>query len=163
MTISDEEITRFWGRVEKTESCWLWRGGIINSGYGRFYIKRKIWVAHRVSYILTRGPVPIGLCLDHLCRNRACVNPDHLDLVTQRENTLRGMHPNQVIRRTGMCHKGHSSVDAWVSAGGKKECRKCKSERRRKYYLAFECKGSLKGKVVDTEQFLTVIQQEGSR
>jgi hypothetical protein len=66
---------RFWTRVQKTESCWLWTGGDDHSGYGHFYFLGRNRKAHRVSYEMFVGPIPDGLQVDHLCRNRACVNP----------------------------------------------------------------------------------------
>src|SRR5580698_2584776 len=87
--VPEHDQQRFWRLVEKTESCWNWKGGKTN-GYGCFQIAKVNFRAHRLAYELLRGPIPTGLHLDHLCRNRSCVNPDHLEPVTQRENTLRG-------------------------------------------------------------------------
>lgn len=72
-----------------TSGCWLWAGTIEAAGYGRVRHARRTWRAHRLSYIAFVGPVPVGLVLDHLCSERSCVNPGHLEPVTNRENTLR--------------------------------------------------------------------------
>ncbi len=78
-------------RVDAESDCWLWAGPLVASGYGRFQLNDQSWMAHRVAYTLLVGPIPVGLVLDHLCRNRRCVNPKHLEPVTSKENTLRGI------------------------------------------------------------------------
>lgn len=81
---------RFWNRVKKTEWCWLWQGGKNSRGYGSFQVTTKTpKPAHRVAYELTKGMIPEGLTIDHLCGNKGCVNPEHLEVVTMSENHLR--------------------------------------------------------------------------
>lgn len=70
--------------------CWLWQGEMNRNGYGRVWVNGKRLMSHRVTYELLVGPIADGLVLDHLCKNRACCNPEHLEPVTIRENTLRG-------------------------------------------------------------------------
>ena len=77
------------GRSQDT-NCWVWYGELNRNGYGRVWVQGKRLMAHRVVYESTRGPIPDGMVLDHLCRNRRCCNPDHLEPVTVKENTLRG-------------------------------------------------------------------------
>lgn len=82
-------VVKFWERVEITGACWLWRGTVIND-YGRVAVGKRLIKAHRRAYELLVGPVPAGLVLDHLCAIKHCVNPDHLEPVTQGENARRG-------------------------------------------------------------------------
>lgn len=72
------------------DTCWLWQGAVDPNGYGRFYFQGRMLGAHRVAYQLLAGGVDGELDLDHLCRNRGCVRPSHLEPVTRRENLLRG-------------------------------------------------------------------------
>lgn len=113
---------RFWSKVEKTQSCWNWVGNINTNGYGAFTIgaNDKIAIAaHRWSYQSLHGEIPDGLALDHICRNRACVNPDHLRPVTMKQNTehqaprgrkstsgIRGVYPKDGRWRAGVRHNG---------------------------------------------------------
>lgn len=76
---------RYWAKVEKTDSCWVWTGATQN-GYGIFRIDGRTQVAHRVSYAWANGPVPDGAEVDHMCFNRSCVNPDHLRLLDHQQN-----------------------------------------------------------------------------
>ena len=81
-------IERFFEKVDKTDSCWVWTGTKNPQGYGQFQTHTTVR-AHRYIYETIRGPIPDGLVLDHLCHNKSCVNPDHLEAVTRRENNER--------------------------------------------------------------------------
>lgn len=77
---------RFWEKVQRAEGCWLWMGGKFAAGYGRIGAGGRSLKAHRVAYELLVGAIPDGLQIDHKCRNKLCVNPDHLQAVTQQKN-----------------------------------------------------------------------------
>ena len=84
---------RFWRKVNKTDRCWLWTGALTGKGYGSFGQTPPggSVLAHRFAYIREFGAIPDGLVIDHLCRERRCVNPAHLEAVTNRENVVRGV------------------------------------------------------------------------
>lgn len=128
---------RFLAKVNKGvgDACWLWTGGVSDTGYGSFGDNGRTQSAHRWSYEHFVGPVPEGLDLDHLCRIRRCVNPTHLEAVTHRVNALRGDAPGIVAWRTNVCHRGHSLEDAYLAhrSDGRitRRCRTCRIERAR--------------------------------
>lgn len=127
----------FWDRVQKTATCWLWP--ISEGHYGEISVHGKRVGAHRYAYESVHGPIPDGLDMDHLCRNPRCVNPDHLEPVTPRENTLRGISPIARNARAEFCIRGHHfATDATVDAKGHRRCRPCHREyqRKRRAYLA---------------------------
>lgn len=127
---------RFWEKVNMTDSCWPWTGAILSTGYGRFTIDGKGKQAHRVAYEMTCSPIPKGLDLDHLCRNRACVRPSHLEPVSRRENLLRGVSARGITR----CPKGHpydgANVYFVTNRHGNKvqRCRACSRASSKAYY-----------------------------
>lgn len=89
LTGPGSEQLRFWAKVDAEGDCWVWTGALSDTGYGSFAPAGKAKSAHRFAYESLVGPIPVGLQLDHLCRNRACVNPDHLEPVSATENTRR--------------------------------------------------------------------------
>ena len=125
---------RFWARVDRSQVCWLWQGYKIHGGYGRITRDNRPILAHRYAYELVWGLIPDGLTLDHLCRVRHCVNPFHLEPVTNRENTLRGTNFIAVNAKKTHCPQGHVYDDKntkW-SADRRRYCRACKCDARRR-------------------------------
>lgn len=131
---------RFWRKVDVADSgCWEWNGGLWGGGYGRFVLDGRHVQAHRWAYEALVGPIPDGLQLDHLCRNRRCVNPDHLEPVTNRENGVRGIGIAARALATH-CSHGHewTEENTNVRPNGTRRCRKCNAaiEARRRGRLA---------------------------
>jgi len=135
--LTDSE--RFLSKVIKTESCWLWQARINPlNGYGKFRMQNRHWLAHRAAWTMFKGPIPKGLTIDHLCRVRNCVNPAHLEPVTQRENILRGNSMAAQCMRTNRCSHGHEFTEENTRIGpnGQRYCRECCRNRAHKSYLA---------------------------
>lgn len=119
---------RFWSRVQKTDECWIWTAGATAEGYGEIRVDGVERYAHRLSYEWAKGSIPKGLTIDHLCRNPRCVNPDHLETVTRRENTLRGINPAAQNARKIACKYGHPLTEDNVYRyrnGRERRCRTC--------------------------------------
>lgn len=135
-------LERFLSKIKVNEitECWEWTDSLNKRGYGRLGIgstkdgsRRKI-LAHRFSYEWFIGPIPEGLEPDHLCRNSSCVNPDHLEIVTHLENSLRGIAGivNSIRMTRVVCSKGHN--DWYTAPSGERTCRVCRRERQKQYY-----------------------------
>lgn len=131
--------SRFWSKVDKSGDCWIWTSTISN-GYGCMNIggmrpKGAQFMAHRISYTWTVGPIPEGMLLDHLCRNTLCVNPAHLEVVTHIENTMRGFSPFAIKARQLRCKRGHEFTpeNTTIRKNGTRWCKECARMRDRQY------------------------------
>lgn len=132
----DPLIDRALRFVDKTDGCWLWTGARKAGGYGQIKVGEQSRLAHRALYELLVGPIPEGLELDHLCRVRECVNPEHLEPVTRRENVLRGVAPAAANARKTHCPQGHPYEGRNVyinAASGGRVCRTCNNAAALRY------------------------------
>lgn len=131
MAQASQEMTaadRFHSYVEiQTDGCWHWIGYRMKNGYGRFKPRSYVVVlAHRYSYEMTKGPIPYGFHIDHLCRVRYCVNPKHLEAVTCRENLLRGIGFSAENARKTHCVAGHTLSGENLIIDPKTQWRRCR-------------------------------------
>ncbi len=111
--------------------CWIWVGAKTPAGYGQLTVCSTVRYAHRLSYEFFVGPIPKGKQLDHLCRNRACFNPEHLEAVSVRENVLRGIGITAVRARAAHCIRGHllAAPNLIASKKGFRVCKACRYMR----------------------------------
>lgn len=133
---STEQVNRlFWNKISKSEAgCWVWTGRTLPNGYGSICFANRRWYTHRVSYELHYGPIPNGLHLDHLCRNRACCNPAHLEAVSCKENVHRSPIALAAINaRKTHCDWGHELTgdNLIPRPEGQRHCRTCARWRQR--------------------------------
>lgn len=122
---------RFWKYVDKSgpDGCWLWTGGLDAHGYGSFHLNGRNAYAYQVAYKWTVGKIPAGLDLDHLCRVRACVNPDHLEAVTRGENLHRSpLTQTSINAAKTHCIRGHELTYREPKSGWRR-CLVCRKQR----------------------------------
>lgn len=130
-------------KVNPESGCWEWQGAKHSCGYGRITTggsrspNMKVHYPHRIAYESVKGPIPQGLQIDHLCRNRLCVNPDYLEAVTQKENMLRGIGASAINAAKTHCIRGHvlEGDNLQIPRGGKwtwRRCHECYKLRKRK-------------------------------
>lgn len=123
--------------TKHTPGCIIWPGYIDSHGYGRIQVGSKSKRAHRVEWERLHGPIPSGLQIDHLCRVRSCVNPNHLEPVTARVNILRGVGPTAINAHKTHCINGHplSGNNLNMDTKGGRECKICRRKRWSAYRL----------------------------
>lgn len=136
-------LVKFFARIDRggPNECWEWTGGRTKAGYGETWTgsskaegrRGRVVLTHRVAYSHLVGPIPEGLTIDHLCRNRACCNPAHLEPVTNKTNILRGTSRSAVNATRTHCPKGHpyNEANTYIAANGSRLCRTCNVERSR--------------------------------
>lgn len=122
---------RIENKILKTDKCWLWQGEIRKNGYGSIRINKKNYTIHRVYYELNKGQIPTGLTIDHLCRIKNCINPDHLEPVTLIENLKRGYGIGVQNSNKTYCPKGHEYNG--VDKNGHRLCLTCRNVRNKIY------------------------------
>lgn len=132
---------RLWRKVDflgpswNGTNCWLWNGGLSKLGYGRIWdSRRRPRPVHQVAWELTRGPIPAGLEIDHLCKTRNCVNPAHLEPVTHKENVFRGDCVSTRFAARTHCSKGHPLIPDVPCRKNCRRCRICRNEYYRELY-----------------------------
>ena len=139
---------RFWSKVDKNGPlpgddtlaagkgpCWLWTGSVTKRGYGQCTFGKKVRAAHQVAWELSMGPMPEGLEPDHLCQTRSCVNSDHLEWVTHRENLLRSNGVTAQNARKTHCKYGHAFTpeNTRTDSKGYRGCWICRRIKRNEY------------------------------
>ena len=130
-----EPAERFWVKLREVGECWEWTAARVR-GYGHFWDGRKQVMAHRWAYEYLVTDIPSGLTLDHLCRNRACVNPWHLEPVPIDVNILRGGAVSAMNARKTSCPRGHS----YEQGGSQRICRACRREAESRRYWEAKAK-----------------------
>lgn len=142
--LGDKRLSEFyWQRISPDErGCWNWTGWVRKDGYamanGKCGERRRDIRVHRATYGALIGPIPDGLHIDHLCRNRRCVNPDHLEPVTHAENHRRGLAGLNFLIATAMrtgCPKGHeyTSENTYLDKHGRRNCRQCRAAAKERF------------------------------
>ena len=164
--LTEKESSRFWIKINKDGpisliknvpgKCWVWPGSKFKDGYGCFYLRRRTVRSHRLAYILVKGAISSDLDLDHLCKNRACSNPEHMEPVTHLENVRRG--DSGINNRVKIfCSRGHELVEPnLVNSAklGKRNCLSCHRARNK-----YNNSKTRKGIILDPKLFQQVADE----
>jgi len=128
-------ISRFSKKIEEQNGCWIWKGCLRSNGYGEFWNGSKKVLSHRFAYETSKNPIPKGLTVDHLCRNRACCNPNHLEIVSRGENVIRGIGPTAKNSRKTHCPQGHeyNTQNTTITKDGYRRCKICHSNEGKRF------------------------------
>ncbi len=135
---------KFWTFINADGVCWEWQGATNGKGkgrgYGHLYLNGVHWMSHRLSWTLLIGIIPVDLELDHRCRNKICVCPDHLEPVTKKVNINRGAVPHVNGRHNSIkthCKRNHefNEVNTYFRKNGSRDCRLCKQLTRTDFYV----------------------------
>ena len=129
-----EPSIRFWSKVDRNSECWLWQAAISCGGYGFFWDGARQVYSHRFSYELTNGAIPKRLTIDHLCRNRRCVRPSHLEAVPMQVNIQRGENNNRIKTHCPQSHP-YSPENTYRDKSRRRRCRICVLARARRRRL----------------------------
>ena len=125
---------------EPNSGCFLWTGALNHHGYGIFNLDGRTVRSHRLAYSIWKGPIPDGLCVDHICRVRSCCNPAHLRLATSRDNVLepRSKSPALANSTKTHCVAGHryDHANTYRDPNGWRQCRKCRVEAKARFKAA---------------------------
>lgn len=137
-----EALRAYWSYAPEN-GCWEWAGAISTAGYGQIFVDGRHRPAHRISYEAHVGEIGDGLHIDHLCRNRKCVNPDHLEPVTPVENIMRGEGIMAQNARKDQCHRGHDfdAQNTYITPDGGRMCRKCRAIAKAEYRARLRAAG----------------------
>jgi len=161
--MSQKDIDRFWRFVDKKDDCWIWNGSNNGTEYGKFWLKGKTIYAHRISYFLSYGNIEEGYEIDHLCKNRKCVNPMHLEKVTGKINRNRGnSFSGKNIKRTH-CSNGHELTDNNLCedylSRGQRVCKICRQQQEEKRKISLETGTDFNHKLkLDNEKVMRILQ-----
>jgi len=137
--LNDHELMlKILSKARFVNGCWEWTKGVTSGGYGTIQINKKTRTVHSIMLELTGRIIPKGKCTDHLCRNTRCINPRHLEIVTFRENTKRGISPVAVNMKKKFCKNGHPFNKENTVLQRKnlkwRDCRICRKDRARISY-----------------------------